>query len=606
MALRSTDAPTRATRLAPFAATDASAGRRAVAVSLSSETPVQRDGYIEVLDHSPGAVLLDRAAPGLPLLTAHDAARPLGVVENVRLDVRRLVGSAMFGSSAAALEAYANVAAGVSRFLSIGYEILETRDEPNGVLRVTRWRPYEVSIVSIAADPTVGPNRAHSGDLTMTTPNPATTPATASPATAPQLATRAPAPNNAERERSRAAEIISVGATFAETIPDAPRMAERAVREGATVTEFRAAILDALGDNAPGRMNAASAPDWGRDAQRVANYSLSAAVAAAVSGDWRNAGFEREVSNELASRAGKSPRGFYVPAEAMATRAVDTGAGASMVSTVTEAGAFIDSLREQSVVLRLGARPLGGLVGKVTIPKLGQNTVAQWVGEGVAPLASDPTFGGVDLEPHTLAANVIYTRRMALSTNVGIERVLRDDLNQQMSRGLDVAALMGGATADAPGGIVGMAGVGSVEHGPNGGPLTWVSVVSFLEQLEAANAATGRLGWAVSPGVKAFALSTPKVSGDAMMMMADPENLMGYPVIATPFMQGIDKGTGTNLKGAIFGNWADLIVAQWGGIDLLVDPYSFSNSGNVRIAAFADLDFGVRHAESFVVSTDIA
>jgi len=71
-------------------------------------------------------------------------------------------------------------------------------------------------------------------------------------------------------------------------------------------------------------------------------------------------------------------------------------------------------------------------------------------------------------------------------------------------------------------------------------------------------------------------------------------------------MQGIDKGTGTNLKGAIFGNWADLIVAQWGGIDLLVDPYSFSSSGNVRIAAFADLDFGVRHAESFVVSTDIA
>ena len=604
MALRSTDAPQRATRLAPFAATDASAGRRAVAVSLSSETPIQCDGYIEILDHSAGAVLLDRAAPGLPLLIGHDAARPVGVVENVRLDGRRLVGDALFGQSAAASDAWADVAAGASRFLSVGYEILETREEPNGVRRVTRWRPYELSIVAIAADPTIGVGRAHSGDLTMTTPNPATTPATVAPA--PQLATRAPAPNNAERERSRAADIISAGAALAATIPDAPRMAERAVREGASVIEFRSALLDLLGDNAPGRMNAASAPDWGRDARRVANYSLGAAVAAAVSGDWRAAGMEREVSNELASRAGKSPRGFYVPAEALATRAVDTGVGASMVSTVTEAGAFIDSLREQSVVLRLGARPLGGLVGKVTIPKLGQNTVAQWVGEGVAPAASDPTFGGVDLEPHTLAGHVIYTRRMALSTNVGIEDILRRDLREQIARGLDAAALMGGATADAPGGIVGMAGVGSVEHGPNGGPLTWVSVVSFLEQLEAANAATGRLGWAVSPGVKAFALSTPKVSGDAMMMMADPENLMGYPVIATPFMQGIDKGTGTNLKGAIFGNWADLIVAQWGGIDLLVDPYSFSSSGNVRIAAFADLDFRVRHAESFVVSTDIA
>lgn len=603
MATPCTDAPTLATRLAPFAASDAGADARTVAVSLSSETPVKMDGYAEILDHAPGAVLLDRAAPGLPLLIGHDRARPVGVVENVRLDGRRLVGVARFGMSAAASEAWADVAAGASRFLSIGYEIIATKQEDNGVVRVTRWRPYEISIVSIAADPTVGVNRAHSTEINMTTPN-TTTPATVATAPA-QLATRAPAPNSADRERTRAAEIVSIGATFAAQFPEATRMAERAVREGASVAEFRGAMLEALGGGCDVRLNAASAPDWGRDAGRVRNYSLASAVAAAVSGDWRNAGFEREVSNELACRAGKSPRGFYVPAEALATRALDTTAGAGALATATEAGAFIDSLREQSVVLTLGARPLGGLVGKVTIPKLAANTVAQWVGEGVAPAASDPTFGGVELEPHTLAGHVTFTRRMALSTNVSVEEILRRDLREQIARGLDKAALMGGG-ADAPAGIVGLAGVGAVEHGANGGALTWATVVQFLEQLEAQNAGSGRLGWAVSPGVKSFALATPKVAGDSEMMMRDPATLLGYPLIATPFLTGIDKGTGTNLRGAIFGNWEDLLVGQWGGIDILVDPYSFSSSGNVRVAAFADMDFGVRHAESFVVSTDIA
>ena len=48
-----------------------------------------------------------------------------------------------------------------------------------------------------------------------------------------------------------------------------------------------------------------------------------------------------------------------------------------------------------------------------------------------------------------------------------------------------------------------------------------------------------------------------------------------------------------------FGNFADLIVGLWGGLDLTVDPYSLSKSGGLRIVVFQDVDFAVRRVESF-------
>lgn len=146
-------------RLAP-------AGRKAVTyrASLSSETPVKRFFGTEILDHSSEAIDLSRTQPnGLALLFNHDVDSVVGRVKNIRLDAstRRLVGDLTFGRSAKAKEVKDDVDDGVLTDVSVRYQINEAvpgDGDPDEIL-VTNWTPFEVSVVSVPADPNVGIGR---------------------------------------------------------------------------------------------------------------------------------------------------------------------------------------------------------------------------------------------------------------------------------------------------------------------------------------------------------------------------------------------------------------------------------------------------------------
>jgi hypothetical protein len=59
------------------------------------------------------------------------------------------------------------------------------------------------------------------------------------------------------------------------------------------------------------------------------------------------------------------------------------------------------------------------------------------------------------------------------------------------------------------------------------------------------------------------------------------------------------------LSALVFGNWNDLIIGQWGAIDVLVDPYTAGASGSIKIRLLQDLDIQIRHPQSFAVINDI-
>lgn len=131
-----------------------------VDASLSSEAVVERyPGEVEVLSHDPSAVDLTRAADGLPLLFAHDHREPIGIVENVRIEAKRLVGRLRFGASQRAKEIFADVQAGVLKNLSVGYVVHESEPIEGGYM-ATRWSIYEASIVGVPLDATVGVGRS--------------------------------------------------------------------------------------------------------------------------------------------------------------------------------------------------------------------------------------------------------------------------------------------------------------------------------------------------------------------------------------------------------------------------------------------------------------
>lgn len=164
------DATTRARRVRIELGPRAGEERRWPCV-VSTEAPVERydrygEPYDEILCHSPECVDLSRAP--LPVLEGHDSSRTnIGVVENLRLVDGKLRGDLVLGSSARATELAADIDAGIVGSLSVGYEIVDTKRgdaEGRARLTATKWRPFEVSIVSVPADIGAGINRSHSMD----------------------------------------------------------------------------------------------------------------------------------------------------------------------------------------------------------------------------------------------------------------------------------------------------------------------------------------------------------------------------------------------------------------------------------------------------------
>jgi len=141
---------------------------RMVSAALSSETPVERFFGTEILVHDKKAVNMERAMEGLPLLFSHDREQPVGRVDNIRLEKDKVLrGDLYFSNNNKAREIWADVSEGFLRDLSIGYRIDEYEEKDEDIIRVTRFTPLEVSVVTVPADSRVGVNRNHQEDGIM-------------------------------------------------------------------------------------------------------------------------------------------------------------------------------------------------------------------------------------------------------------------------------------------------------------------------------------------------------------------------------------------------------------------------------------------------------
>ena len=141
-----------------------SAGNRTVELSFSSEQPVDRGDYLEILSHDPADVDLARLNDSHPLLLNHDPAEMIGVVESATISNGKGRAKVRFGNSQKAQEVFADVKDGIRKLVSVGYKLLrqisETRDAMNNRVVRFAWQPFEVSICSIPADTSVGIGRA--------------------------------------------------------------------------------------------------------------------------------------------------------------------------------------------------------------------------------------------------------------------------------------------------------------------------------------------------------------------------------------------------------------------------------------------------------------
>ena len=332
-------------------------------------------------------------------------------------------------------------------------------------------------------------------------------------------------------------------------------------------------------------------------------FSFMRAINAIVTGDWQNAGFEKEVFENTRKRTAMSAGsdtagGYIVPSEYVAE--------------------IIELLRAESIVMALGATSLTGLVGvPVELPKQTGGATAYWVGENSAITESALTVGQITLTPKAVAALVKLSNRLLRLSNPSIETMIRNDIGTVLALEIDRASLRGSGANTEPIGIANTTGINTVTIGTNGGAPTFDYLSNMQYELQLDNAFRGKLGYAFHPATRKKLLQTKiaQYSGDTggeyiiqpMVSDAQLQSWMGFPYkMTTQIPITLTKGTATDCTEIYFGNWAELIVGSWGGLEIMASKETSDafEKNQTWIRIIQEVDVAVRHAESFCLIND--
>lgn len=355
------------------------------------------------------------------------------------------------------------------------------------------------------------------------------------------------------------------------------------------------------------------------------SYARAMAAAAGIAEKKNVSGFEVDISQELGR---KMPMNFQrrgglliplslrrtseLPASGQRTTPLNTqaaGAGAELVYA-QYGGEVIELLRNQSAVLRMGARLLSGLGGPVSFPKQTGAASSIWIGENPASAVaeSEATFGHALLSPKTLQAKSLISRQLLVEATPDVESMVREDLALVHALAWDLAAIHGLSASNQPTGIYNITGVAT--EGFSGAP-TYAHLLNMAKKIATANAMLGTLGFLTNPafaseasGILRFSVNGSKQLWEGPILEG---NMIDYKAIATNQVSSTMStlvATGGSELGCIFGNWRDLIIGQFGGaVEILVDPYTYADSGLIRYISFQMVDILARHPASFCVAT---
>jgi len=359
------------------------------------------------------------------------------------------------------------------------------------------------------------------------------------------------------------------------------------------------------------------------DEQRVKkNYSFLRA-ANLVANNKNLDGLELEMHQEAERefrQAGISASGnLYIPKMIVKSEKRDMTAGTASQggNTVpTILGDLIPFLDPRLAVINAGATLLTGLTGNLDFPRNDAAATAVWETENSANDETSPTFDKISMSPNRLGAFTDISKQLLVQSSIDVENFVRNRLSEAVNRALDYALINGDNSAQPFYGILNTAGIGSVAIGTDGGPLTYKHIIDLETELAVDNADFGTLAYLTTPGVRGFLKNTEKASGTAQFVWSDGAPPVGQQGIRTDLLNGyrayvstqvpsnLTKGGGTNLHAVIFGNFAELLIGQWAGLDVVVDPYSSSKNALVTIVVNSWWDAAVRHAQSFAAIKD--
>lgn len=604
--------------------------KRTVEIAFSSEEPYERYFGTEVLIHDPQSLRLDRLNGGGAVLVNHDTDDQVGVVETARVDGdRRGRAVVRFSKSNRGEEIFQDVVDGIRSLVSVGYRIhkydITEREGQSNLVEVRDWEPYEVSIVSIPADASVGVGRSdedHIEDDVDTKLNIEEKKMEDKKDVSVEVEKDAEKQidQKAEVQKLRTAEIARQDAI--KSVADKyglDELAREGISEGWTLEDFNKKALDAVGEknskarsesNHDGEVDLSSS-----DKKRFSLTRLMYAIANPSDRSAQNAAaFEYEVGTEASKGFGSDfqMRGSFVPNGALQgkkaaskegydqfMRDLSAGtatAGGNLIATNLLAGSYIDVLRNSSALIAAGATMLPGLVGDVAIPRQTGGAASVWISaEDGDASESEPTFDQVSLTPKDLACYTEVTRRLFQQSTPAIEGIVRTDLAIAQALGIDSAGLYGTGAAGQPRGIANQTGINTFNL--SAADPTYAEIVRMIKEVMADNALMGTPRFLIeAEGWEALSTTPKQGSGvEGNFILGDNDRIKGYPYTMSNQLTAEDY---------FFGNFSDMLIGEWGGLEVDVDPYTHSLKGKVRYVTFKTCDVAVRHPESFCHAND--
>lgn len=628
-----------------------------VELSFASEDPYERWWGIEVLDCSPESVRLDRINNSGALLFNHDWDELRGhhVPNTVACVDGKVRGQVAIAWAADDGKTIKLVQGGHLTHTSTGYEIHQIieqttaksgekiertldgklfdrvltrchRDAPGDVAafrraldaaagaferaanepttyRVTDWEILENSLVTVPADTTVGLGRSLASDpvpveepentdsqkeisMTQAVENPVDVAAIERAAT--------------DKAMARIREIGAMGDQFKD-FEGVKAMADAAIASGQPVAEFTKSLMDHISQKSKKWDNSIGMTD--KEAKR---FSVVKAIKAMLDNDWSDAGLEREASKAIADkirsmgveRSGTG-RGFFIPLEVQQRdMLVATAAnGGNMVATTLRPQDFISLLRNRTLSNELGVRRLSGLVGNADITKHTAGATGYWLAsESSAITESQQTVGLLQLRPKNLGAYTEVTRQLMLQSTPDADQFVMEDLAAQLGVSIDAAVFNGSGASGQPTGIIGTSGVGSV----TGTTLGLAGLVEFQTDVAAANALNANCRYVTTPSVAGLLTQRARIASTDSVTLWQGNINDGR-------IEGYQAHTSNNIPAAtmVFGDFSQVILAEWGVLEIDVNPYANFAAGITGIRAFYTCDVGVRVPGAFSVAASI-
>jgi HK97 family phage major capsid protein/HK97 family phage prohead protease len=414
-----------------------------------------------------------------------------------------------------------------------------------------------------------------------------------------------------EADRKRAIENLCKANQIQDSIRDLWITSGRSVDK---VSDELLTIMEERGKKNP----SSGLGSLGLSPQEANRFSITKAIRAVADKTWQAAGFEAECSREIGARLNRAPdpNKFYVPLEVQqrsidgrsiaardAMRGVRTpetvgtaNQGGYLVATINQS--FIEVLRNRAVAYRMGARTLSGLVGNVTVPRQTAAGSAYWLASESTQLTpTNQAFGQMALTPKNVGAYTEISRLLLLQSSPDAEGIINADLAAITALAVDEGVLNGPGTSGQPTGIVNTTGVGNLTDSSIT-TMNYAGCLEFQSTVAAANVIPTSGGYVTTPQQAKNLMTRVKFTNTATPLWDG--NLWDAVCCGYPAMNSNQLSYSAGNSQMIFGDWSQVIVGEWGVLEIEVNPYANFQAGIIGVRALMTLDVGLRYPQAFV------